>query len=212
MQSYVPEKTRMEMMLHARRKLNSAFGRISHCVVSAVAGSVASVAIKFAFDEEHSAAVADLLGRLLHIEAQYNAMLSWIASLALVGVFVLMNSIMLTRMVRATEALGTASATATTSALSFVASGAAGYLFFSEQIGTQWWVGIFFVLLGIFFIQYEPEDPRMVGMRYRSSLYRTNDTSTPRGGKTNGSAPSTPLLLAGRPQHWNRSPMKPHAE
>ena len=135
-----------------------------YAALSSLCGCLASIAGKHAFDTARLTRIADHLCTPLSSSPltsltspltlpQCGTLALPLLRLACIGCVLLLNSVMLTSLVRCMHAKGTVHATTVSSALSFVLSGIAGVLLFEEAVNAQWLLGIAVVLAGVFLIQ-----------------------------------------------------------
>lgn len=96
--------------------------------------------------------IAALFGKASSFYLEFALTSQALAGAACLGIMVLLNSVMLTFLVRAMHDLGTVQSTTVINAMNFCLSGVTGTLFFDESISTRWIIGILIMWIGIVFI------------------------------------------------------------
>ena len=139
-----------------------------HALLSSLCGCLASVAGKAAFDSTRLQALASLLcSALLHTTSDCPGVALPLLRVLSIAALLVLNSLMLTSLVRCMHVKGTVHATTMTSALSFALSGVAGWLVWEEQLSRQWGMGLLLILGGVFLVQRGSTDEAQTAERAR---------------------------------------------
>ncbi|XP_011621332.1 transmembrane protein 42 [Amborella trichopoda] len=102
--------------------------------------------VGWAFSAGLNAAMAAIAAKSFHSQ------LDWRWQCVKYALVVFFNVIMWASYVNSLKALSSLQATVVNFATNFLSSGFAGYLFFEEQLSSQWFAGAFLMVLGTFIL------------------------------------------------------------
>jgi drug/metabolite transporter (DMT)-like permease len=130
-------------------------------LLSSLCGCLASVAAKSALDAGKAAGIsrqlcagcAQLTG--MAMSSMCESVLVLCVRVCLLLLMLLLNSAMLTGLVKALHAVGSARAASINGALSFLWSAMAGWLLFDERLSGLWLLGAALLLAGVALLQHE---------------------------------------------------------
>eukprot|EP00808_Paulinella_micropora_P015687 g6487.t1 len=170
---------------------------MQHALVAALAGSLASVVGKCAFDPSQIRVARQLLCTALDASFCQEDVLEWSIRIALVVVVLALNTLMLNQLVRSMQVQGTLSAATSVNALSFCLSGLFGWFFFNESIKAQWFAGVSLVLCGVYLLKYADESD---GNKYHVAPSNELQTSTKQEAETEPPGQASKTLKSRRGQ------------
>ena len=127
-----------------------------HSIIAGVFGAFASVFGKLAFSSDSIAVkyISQTCHANLKISSElYCSYIIYGFRALMFFIMMTVNGIMLSSMVRALHSDGSLKSTVITTSVNFVATAIFAYLLFSEDLSMTWWVGAFFIFLGVYFVQ-----------------------------------------------------------
>ena len=119
--------------------------------ISAIAGTAASITMKFTFGDGATSSAGSLCA-FFRRDDQLDScerVASWGIRLIGLATVLLLNAVMLNALLRAMQASGSVLVTTQTNAISFALAGLAGKFLFGEAVSLGWWLGFGLIVLGL---------------------------------------------------------------
>lgn len=142
------------MSTRMARSLDELFGGHSPCIVAGIAGALASVVGKFAFDGD-SAVVEIMHAGCTQVVPVTEVVCHGVALATRGGLFacmLMLNVMMLNMSVKGLRISGSVTATVLTSAVNFILSAVLGFAFFGEVLPPLWWAGACLIIAGVLLV------------------------------------------------------------
>ena len=129
-----------------------------YSIIAGIFGAFASVFGKLAFSSDSIA--VKYISTKCHMQFEtttsgevYCSYIIYAFRALMFFIMMTVNGIMLSSMVRALHSDVSLKSTVMTTSVNFLATAIFAYLLFNEHLSITWWIGAFFIFLGVYFVQ-----------------------------------------------------------